>query len=145
MIVLAPWYQWTNMLSCIVMAGYLFFVCYVMPSRGLWFKRLVVWSVTATLALHVAAPWTATLPDVAWYTSLLHAAMSVALLAWHKHVVKFVVSEFLIYQNLETGHGPLADGSVWDGVHHVFLRNRRRVLRRFRDKQIEGDPPQPEK
>jgi hypothetical protein len=132
---------WLNALSCLVLMGYAFFGCYVMPHRGMWSKRILIWCVVALLGVHIASPWARTLDPITWYGAALHALMAASFLVWHKHVMRFVVIQFLAVQNLETGPVPLDDSpTAFDYVHGIYVKNRRRFLRRVRDRS-KSQPP----
>lgn len=89
-----PWLEAMNSVACFVMLIYMLIVAIVMPGTGMWPNRLIVWSVSGSLALQVISPWAGWVPRIVWHGAVLHIALAAALVIWRKEAMLFIRCKF---------------------------------------------------
>lgn len=83
-----------NALACSVVFGYCFIASSLMPGRGMWGRRAILWGVTVTVGLGMLAPVSDWLPPPAWQDVAMNLCLAVALIAWRREAMAFIRCKF---------------------------------------------------
>ncbi len=83
-----------NTLACGVMLVYMLLISIVMPSRGMWANRTIIWVMTFALGFQIISPWAGWVPRIVWHGALLHISLALSLLIWNREAILFIRCKF---------------------------------------------------
>ena len=119
-----------NALACTVIFGYCYFVAVLMPGGlRMWGHKLVIWGVTWSLGLQMAAPFSGGLSASEPAGVMLHLFLAAALIVWRAEAMHFVRCKFV---PPEPGAPPRRRSTDWGELPEQASAMERPHLRRVR-------------
>ena len=73
-----------------VMLMFALYAASIMPARGMWVQRLLMWAQVLAVGIQAVSPWVGRLPNPTWPGVAAMASMAIAMIVMRRQIIAFL-------------------------------------------------------